>query len=178
MEKYRNSIRQFLKFGIVGGSGTIVNLVITVLAKKISWWTAQISEHDVAMNLFGSQFNIRWFNIFAIIAFLVANLWNFLINRMWTFKAHGGGSWFKEFFSFLLAGIGALCVTQIMLVLLMNPTSPLALPSGIFDDSTGFRTKFYWASALSIIVAMPVNFIINKLWTFRGHKVVATEDPS
>ena len=77
MEKYRNSIRQFLKFGIVGGSGTIVNLVITVLAKKISWWTAQISEHDVAMNLFGSQFNIRWFNIFAIIAFLVANLWNF-----------------------------------------------------------------------------------------------------
>ena len=158
MEKYRNSIRQFLKFGIVGGSGTIVNLVITVLAKKISWWTAQISEHDVAMNLFGSQFNIRWF--------------------MWTFKAHGGGSWFKEFFSFLLAGIGALCVTQIMLVLLMNPTSPLALPSGIFDDSTGFRTKFYWASALSIIVAMPVNFIINKLWTFRGHKVVATEDPS
>ena len=96
MEKYRNSIRPFLKFGIVGGSGTIVNLVITVLAKKISWWTAQISEHDVAMNLFGSQFNIRWFNIFAIIAFLVANLWNFQINRMWTFKAHGGGSWFMR----------------------------------------------------------------------------------
>lgn len=177
MEKYRRGLRQFAKFGIVGGSGTIVNLVVTVLAKKISWWTAGISEHDAAINLFGSQFNIRWYSIFAVIAFLVANLWNFQINRMWTFKAAGGRSWFREFFSFLLSGIGAFLVSQVVLVLLMNVNSPLALPSDFFDDSTGFRTKLYWATAISIVVAMPVNFLVNKFWTFRGHKVVVEQDP-
>ena len=50
----------------------------------------------------------------------------------------------------------------------MNPTSPLHLPTDILDDSTGLRTKVYWASAISIIVAMPINFILNKLWTFRA----------
>ena len=27
---------------------------------------------------------------------------------------------------------------------------------------------YYWANAISIIVAMPINFVINKLWTFRS----------
>lgn len=58
----------------------------------------------------------------------------------------------------------------------MNPTSPLALPSDIFDDSTGLRTKFYWATVISILVAMPVNFIVNKFWAFRGPRVRIIEE--
>ena len=76
----------------------------------------------------------------------------------------------------MVTGLGALVVSQIVLVLLMNPESPMALPEHIFDDSTGLRTKFYWASAMSILVSMPVNFVINKVWTFRkspkGSRVV------
>jgi len=167
LARVQNTARQFLMFGLVGGSGTIVNLVVSVASKKIAGWTAGISEHDVFMPLFGTDYNIRWFNIFMTIAFLVANTWNYQLNRSWTFRGLPQRTWWRGFFPFLLTGIGALIVSQIVATLLMNPTSPIALPTDIFDDSTGLRTKFYWATAISIIVAMPVNFLVNKLWAFR-----------
>lgn len=169
------SLRQFIQFGIVGGSGTVVNLVVTVLAKKIAWWVGEVSEHDAFYNLLGSSFHIRWYHVFMTIAFVVANTWNYQLNRMWTFKAAHMTSWWRGFFPFLLTGVGAFFVSQVVATLLMNPTSPIALSPVIFDDSSGLRTKFYWASAISIVVAMPVNFIINKVWTFRKPKTVVVQ---
>lgn len=173
------NISQFIKFGIVGGSGTLVNMASAVIAKKAAGiWG--ISEHDPLLNLFGTQFHIRWFHFFMMVAFLVANVWNYQLNRMWTFKAAHMRSWWRGFFPFLLTGLGAFLVSWVVATLLMNPTSPVALPADIFDDSTGFRTKFYWANAISIVVAMPVNFVINKLWAFRKPKmkIVAHTSPS
>ena len=176
--RFSTTFRQFLMFGIVGGSGTLVNLLVVYLSKKIGEWGWGISEHDVFLNLFGTDYNIRWFNIFMTIAFIVANTWNYQLNRSWTFRGYTQRSWWRGFFPFLLTGIGAFLVSQIVATLLMNPTSPVGLPTDIFDDSTGLRTKFYWASAISIIVAMPVNFIINKLWAFKGSskKVVVVSE--
>lgn len=71
--RFRNATRQFLKFGIVGGSGTAVNLLVAALSKKIAGWTTGISEHDAFMNLLGTDFHIRWYHVFMTIAFLVAN---------------------------------------------------------------------------------------------------------
>ena len=167
LARIQNNFRQFLMFGIVGGSGTVVNLLVSVASKKIAGWSAGISEHDVFLPLLGTDFNIRWFNVFMTIAFLVANTWNYQLNRSWTFRGLPRRTWWRGFFPFLLTGIGAFLVSQVVATLLMNPTSPLALPTDIFDDSTGLRTKFYWATAISIIVAMPVNFLVNKLWAFR-----------
>ncbi|WIM69007.1 GtrA family protein [Corynebacterium breve] len=173
-----NNVRQFVMFGLVGGSGTIVNLLVTFLSKK-GFGRAGFSEHDVFFNLFGTEFNIRWYHVFATLAFLVANTWNYQLNRSWTFRGISKRSWLRGFFPFLATGIVAYLVSLVVLTLLMNPTSPIALPADIFDDSTGFRTKVYWAQAISIIVAMPVNFVINKLWTFGKPKVtfVTAEKP-
>ena len=162
------NMRQFLKFGIVGGSGTVVNLAVVYLSKRIGESTWGIDVTDIFLPLWGTDFNIRWYNVFTILAFMVANTWNYQLNRMWTFRAVAKVSWLRGYGPFVLTGIGALVVSQIVLVGLMNPTSPIALPVDIFDGSTGLRTPFYWASAISIIVAMPVNFVINKLWTFRN----------
>lgn len=166
--RFITNMGQFIRFGLVGGSGTVINLLVVYLSKKIATWSADITEHDVFLNLFGTQFNIRWYHVFMAIAFLVANTWNYQLNRMWTFKEAQRISWLRGFFPFLLTGIGAFLVSQVVATLLMNVNSPIALSPEIFDDSTGFRTKFYWASAISIIVSMPINFIINKLWTFRS----------
>lgn len=166
--RFAANFRQFLKFGIVGGSGTVVNLVVAALSKKIAGWGWGISEHDAFMNILGSQFHVRWYHVFVTIAFLVANTWNYQLNRMWTFKNATTRSWWRGFFPFLLTGIGAFLVSQVVMTLLMNQNSPISLPPEVFDDSTGFRTMFYWATAISIVVAMPVNFVINKLWTFRS----------
>lgn len=164
-------LSQFIKFGIVGGSGTAVNLAIAALSKKIAGWNGGIHEDDIFLNLLGTEFNIRWYHVFLTIAFLVANTWNYQLNRMWTFKGSVPRSWLRGFFPFLLTGIGAFLVSQVVATLLMNPTSPIALPENILDGSTGFRTKFYWATVISIVVAMPVNFLINKFWAFRRPKV-------
>ncbi|APT92821.1 membrane protein [Corynebacterium phocae] len=167
MSRLSTNMGQFVKFGLVGGSGTLVNLAVAVLCKKLAWWTAQISEQDPVLNLFGTAFHIRWYHVFVTIAFVVANIWNYQLNRMWTFRSVNKVSWLRGFLPFLLTGIGALMVSLITMTLLMNPESPVGLPSDIFDNSTGLRTKFYWANAVSIVVAMPLNFVINKLWAFR-----------
>lgn len=157
----------------------MVNLAIAALSKKVADWTAGIHENDVFMNLFGTEFNIRWYHVFLTIAFLVANTWNYQLNRMWTFRGISPNSWLRGFLPFLLTGLGAFLASQVVATLLMNPTSPIALPSDIFDDSTGFRTKFYWATAISIVAAMPVNFLVNKFWAFRRPKVriIAEQEP-
>ncbi len=168
-------------FGLVGGSGTVVNLLVSVVSKKIAGWTAGVSEYDVFLPLAGTDFNIRWFNVFMTIAFLVANTWNYQLNRSWTFRGLPQRTWWRGFFPFLFTGIGAFLVSQAVATLLMNPLSPIALSPEIFDDSSGLRTKFYWATAISITVAMPVNFLVNKLWAFRkprpGTRVVVAQPP-
>lgn len=177
--RFISNMGQFLRFGIVGGSGTVVNLLIVYLTKRLALWSADITEHDVFINLFGTQFNIRWYHVFMTIAFLVANTWNYQLNRMWTFKTATIVSWWRGFFPFLATGLVAFIASQVVATLLMNETSPIALSSEIFDDSTGFRTKFYWALVISILVSMPVNFIVNKYWTFKKpkSKVVVETDP-
>ncbi|WP_411208082.1 GtrA family protein [Corynebacterium callunae] len=178
--RFVRATRQFIKFGIVGGSGTLVNLVVAALSKKIAGWTAGIHESDAFMNLLGTDFHIRWYHVFMTIAFFVANTWNYQLNRMWTFKSAKIVSWWKGFFPFLATGLVAFVVSQIVATLLMNDTSPIALSSEIFDDSSGLRTKFYWALIISIVVSMPVNFVVNKYWTFRKPKarIVLTTEPA
>ena len=61
----------------------------------------------------------------------------------------------------LLANLG-------ILTLLLNANSPLALPTSIFDDSTGFRTRLYWAQLIAICIVTPMSFVLNKLWTFAA----------
>ena len=159
-----------MMFGIVGGSGTIVNLAVIYATKKLAELGWGISEHEVFLSIAGTPWNFRWYHVFMVVAFLVANTWNYQLNRSWTFRGINKKSWLRGYFPFLASGLVSLLVSTFVATLLMNPTSPVALPEHIFDDSTGFRTKFYWASAISIVVAMPVNFAISKLWAFRRPK--------
>lgn len=164
--RHRRVLRQFLQFGIVGGTGVVVNTIVLVLARKAGLEFG-INEHDVFMNLLGTRWNIRWSHVYATIAFLLANMWNFQLNRSWTFRVEHRPNWFRQFLPFLLAGLSGWVVSLIVITLLTNPTSPLALPQDIFDDSTGLRTRLYWANLIGVLLGTPANFVINKLWTFR-----------
>lgn len=159
--------RQFIKFGLVGGTGVVVNLIVVIIARKLGL-SLGTNEHDVFMNLFGTRWNIRYSHVYATLAFVVANIWNFQLNRSWTFRTDNRPNWFRQFFPFLFAGISALIVNLVVITLLTNPTSPLALPTDIFDDSTGFRNRLYWANLIGVILGTPANFILNKIWAFRN----------
>lgn len=153
-----------------------MNMVALVIANKLFGWGFDVTPHDTVLNLLGTRFHLRWYHIFATIAFVVANTWNFQINRWWTFKSHGHGRWLREFLAFFAVGLLSWVVSQIVMTLLMNPTSPLELSPRIFDSSTGVRNQLYWANLIGIFVAMPVNFVVNKLWTFKAVRVSRVPD--
>ncbi|MDC7104005.1 GtrA family protein [Corynebacterium falsenii] len=175
----RNVARQFIQFGMVGASGFIVNQAVFVLCKKTLDWGWDHSADDVLLNLVGTQFNLRWYHLFSTLAFIVANVWNFLLNRYWTFSGVPKKAWWKQLPQFMAVGVFGLLITLAVATALVNPESPIALPADIFNDSTGLRTRVYWGNFIGVIVAVPANFLFNKLWTFRAKpaKGVRTRGP-
>lgn len=164
------AVLQFLKFGIVGGSGVFVNFAVLIIVRRFFGDVLSILPDDPFLNLLGSRFHIRWYHIFLTIAFVVANTWNYQLNRWWTFKGSFKPRWWRGYIAFLMTGVGALVVNLLVATSLMNANSPISLPTDIFDDSTGLRTRLYWANLIGTLVSMPVNFILNKIWAFRKPK--------
>jgi len=159
------------RFGLVGGSGVLVNLLATIIAKKIGG-----DEQAIFWNLPLTDFNVRWYHVFSTIGFVFANVWNFQLNRLWTFKSSKHAGWFREYFPFLAVGLLGQLIGLLILTALMHPGSVVSLSPTFFDNSTGFRTRFYWAQLITIAVITPVSFVLNKLWTFsavRGNTKVA-----
>lgn len=87
--------------------------------------------------------------IAAVGAFCVAVTNNFVMNRYWTFEPGKGPAHFQaaRFFAVSLASLGLnLAVLQLL----------------VANNVTGDLT----AQAIAVAVAMPFNFLGNKLWTF------------
>jgi putative flippase GtrA len=162
------------RFGLVGGTGVLVNLLTVIVCNKIG-----PNAYGVAFDLPFTDFNVRWYHVFSTIAFLVANLWNFQLNRVWTFRSAAHAGWLKEYLPFLAVGLLGQIVGLGILTLLMHPGSFLSLPSSVFDNTTGFRTKLYWAQLITIAVITPLSFVLNKIWTFsavRGRPLAERQD--
>jgi putative flippase GtrA len=194
--RHRANVGQFVRFGLVGGSGVLVNLVVAVAAKKLApkvWpgldWLPGCGdqpqscgvavtvlcgvENTPLLGLFGTGFNIRWYHVFSILAFVVANLWNYELNRLWTFRAVVSvrrPGWWSALRRFFLVGLLAQFIGMGIETLLMNPGSPLHLPCSVFDGSTGWRTRWYWAHLAMILVTIPVSFLLNKFWSFGARR--------
>lgn len=119
---------QVLKFGVVGGSGYLINLAV------FSVLTGGLGLH---------------YALAAIGAFGVAVSNNFVWNRHWTFEPGDGHPAFQAA-RFFAVSIAALLVNLALLEALVVGTS--------LGDLT--------AQAIAVALAMPFNFLGNKLWTF------------
>jgi len=119
---------QLLKFGLVGGSGYLINLAVFALLSD------SLDAHHVPA---------------AIGSFCVAVSSNFFWNRHWTFAAGHGHAGFQAA-RFFAVSVAALLINLAVLELLVGETSLGALS----------------AQAIAVAVAMPFNFLGNKLWTF------------
>ncbi|MEO7754827.1 MAG: GtrA family protein [Terracoccus sp.] len=161
--RHRHNWLLLLRFGLVGASGVLVNLGTLVVVKKLG------PAFDTAfLALPGTDYNIRWYHVYSTVAFLVANLWNFQLNRTWTFRSAGRAPWLREYLPFLAVGLCGQVVGLALLTMLLHPESALHLPTSVLDDSTGLRTRLYWAQLIVIAVVTPLSFVINKLWTFAA----------
>ena len=174
--RYRHSLWQLVRFGIVGGLGVLVNMIVFIAVNKLFpliWPSAGVPEgFGVWWLIPGADLNVRWFNVMSAIAFLVANVFNFQLNRWWTFKSNRAAGWFREYWPFLTVGLIALAIGQLVLTTLMDERSPVGLPTGILDGSSGLRSRIYWAQLIMITVTIPVSFLLNKFWTFRAVRTI------
>ena len=161
--RHRQNWFLLFRFGLVGGSGVVVNTLALILLRR-----SGPHFEDVFIDLPLTDFNVRWYHLYLLVAFLVANVWNFQLNRMFTFRSAQHSGWFREYGPFLAVGLAAQLVGLGIATLLMHPGSFLALPSDVFDNSTGLRTKLYWANLIVIAVTVPLSFVLNKVWTFSS----------
>jgi dolichol-phosphate mannosyltransferase len=119
---------QLFKFGLVGGSGYLINLAVFAVL------TGNLGVHHT---------------IAAVGAFSVAVTNNFLLNRYWTFAAGDGHAGFQAA-RFFVISLASLAINLMALEVLLAAT-------GMSD---------LYAQAIAVAVAMPFNFLGNKLWTF------------
>ncbi|MCC2593254.1 GtrA family protein [Tessaracoccus sp. OS52] len=173
--RYETTIWQFFRFGVVGGLGVFVNFTVFILAGKLlalKWAGADAGEGAVWWDLPFTDFNVRWYHVKSTIAFFVANVFNFQLNRRWTFRSHHSANWAREYFPFLTVGLIAQGVGLLIMTALMMEGSPVALPRSILDDSTGLRTREYWAQLIMILCTIPITFLVNKFWTFKAIRTI------
>ena len=161
--RHRHNWVLLLRFGVVGASGVLVNLLTLIVVKKLG-----PGFNEAIVGLPASDFNVRWYHVYSTVAFVVANLWNFQLNRTWTFRTSAHARWWHEYWPFLAVGLLGQVVGLLLLTMLMHLDSPLHLPTSVFDDSTGFRTRLYWAQLIVIAVVTPISFVLNKIWTFAA----------
>lgn len=159
------ALRQAVKFAMVGGAGVVVNMAVAIILNKLNGGPA--NAQAILFPIPGTDFNVRFTALVWIVAFLVANLFNFQLNRVWTFRDKGPGRWWSEFWRFLLVGSVAAVVGLFVKIALTNPGTPVYLGAEWFNDEVGLRSREYWAQFLTILVTMPLNFVVNKFWTFR-----------
>ena len=134
--RLQESGKQFVKFAVVGGTGTIVNLV--VLKATLLIWGHFAAETPFAVEIFASG-----------LAFAVAVVNNYLLNRWWTFRSKG--SFGGEFVKFLIVSIAGLGLNE--------------LAFWVFRGQLGIGVLV--SQCLAILCVLPFNFIVNKLWSFK-----------
>ncbi len=166
VRRYGHVFRQFVKFGLVGGAGVVVNMVVAIVMNKANGGT--VNAQNVLAALPGTPYNFRFSTLVWIVGFLVANVFNFVLNRHWTFRHGIKAPVWHEFWPFLTVGAVAAFIGIFIKVALTNPTSPVYLPETYFHENAGLRSREYWSQLITIVITMPINFVVNKLWTFRA----------
>lgn len=165
-DQHGTVLRQFVKFGLVGGAGVVVNMIVTVILNKLNGGT--VNAQRVLISLPGTPYSIRYTTFVWIGAFCVAVVFNFVLNRYWTFRHGDKAPFWHEFWPFVAVGSVAAVVGIFIKIALTNPTSPLFLPEPYWHENAGLQSREYWSQLITIVVTMPINFIVNKLWTFTS----------
>ena len=144
---------RIIKFGVVGASGVAVNLLVA----------GAISDLMVR-----EGFSIGSATPAALVAGIVVSIFtNFLFNDGWTWAdQRGRDPWLARCRKFYLTSAGA-ALLQWALSLLFHH---FYLPAEGFWFLSADALRLKVAACVAILIAMPVNFLVNHCWTFRRTK--------
>lgn len=122
---------QLIRFGLVGGSGFVINLVL----------------YAIFVHVFSIEYHVA-----AVLSWTLSAGSNFVLNRHWTFdgRHEKARALQGQTVRFALVSLVALGVDL-----------------AVLDTLVGGGMAKVEAEAIAVVASMPLNFLGNKLWTFR-----------
>ena len=139
----KKTVVQFLKFGLVGASNTLIGYLIYAASLKV----LRLLNLWPSIDIYVSQF----------IMFILSVAWSFYWNNRFVFKKEEeterniGKALMKTYVSYAFT---SLILSELLLMLWVNILS--------IND--------YVAPILSLIITVPLNFVIQKFWAFKDKK--------
>lgn len=138
--KFAAGLIQFIKFGIVGVSNTVLSYILYVTSLLLFQKTGIFKETD--------------YIVAQIIAFILSVLWSFYWNNKMVFAAEDGKKrsvWKTLLRTYISYSFTGLFLNSILL---------------IFQVRILHISEFA-APIINLTVSVPLNFLINKFWAFR-----------
>lgn len=137
--------RRFLKFGIVGSSGIVVNQGVLYLGREFLFMGVQPDELRL--------------NLALALAIFFATLNNFIWNRKWTWADRTANH--HRHFIVQFGQYGLACWVSIALQFL-------------FTNLLAPHFYFMVANFIAIVLTSVLNFILNDIWTFGRVKILGS----
>ena len=134
----KESLTQFIKFGLIGATNTIISYCINVLVLKL------LQPYQLGWDYIAGN----------VIAFILSVLWSFYWNNKYVFTEKEGqkrNKWVALLKTYISYGFTGIILTNIL--------------SYVWIDILGISK--YVAPLINLVFSIPLNFVINKLWAFR-----------
>lgn len=142
-EQVRSTFTEFIKFGLVGVSNTIVSYLLYAVTLQVL----------IKLNIFPAFDYI----IANIVSFLLSVLWSFYWNNKYVFKLKDGEErsiWRALLKTYVSYGVTGIVLNNILLFL--------------WVDTLGIHKMA--APIINLVINIPINFFMNKLWAFSKKK--------
>ena len=137
-EKTVENLAQFVKFGMVGASNTLISYGLNVLVLRIL-----------------QPYHLSWDYVAGnVVAFILSVLWSFYWNNKYVFTKNDGESrnvWKTLLKTYVAYGFTGIVLTNVL--------------SWVWIDLLGISK--YVAPLINLVISIPLNFLINKLWAFK-----------
>lgn len=138
-EEKRQAFLQFVKFGVIGVTNTLVSYCI-----------------HIAVLFLLKPYSLAWDYVAAnLIAFLLSVLWSFFWNNRFVFSKKDGQK--RNLLATLLKTYVSYSVSGVFLCNIL---------SWLWIDVLGI-SKFI-APIINLFISVPVNFLLNKFWAYRA----------
>ena len=136
-DKKRQTFKEFLQFGLVGVSNTIISYLLYVVTLLL------VSKSGVKFDYIIAN-NVSW---------LLSVLWSFYWNNKFVFKKEEGEKrniWAALFKTYVSYGFTGLILNNILSVLWVSV----------------LHISKMLAPIINLVISIPINFFMNELWAF------------
>lgn len=162
---FKGGIIQFIKFGLVGVSNTLVSYIIYALVYNAS----------------------KNYLLASVIAWIISVLNAYVWQNLFVFKADEDGEkrvWWQVLLKTYMAyAFTGLILNNILLYLWIDIIDVSRFCGGILDflanhghAMSGKDFSAYAGQILNMVVSIPLNFIINKFWAYRQKDVNVADE--